>query len=134
MKFSLLAILLLPVSAWCADLPDAIATLNAVGREGAGNEAATESWKKVVQAGPSAIPALLAAAGKGSAVADNWIRLAGDTIASEARRKNEPLPIAEIEAFLRRVAKPGSWPAACLRSARASRSAARGEDRANAHQ
>lgn len=60
-----------------ANLTDSLNTLAAVGREGAGNDAAGPAWKDVVKAGPSALPALLATAGKGSPVADNWLRLAG---------------------------------------------------------
>ena len=96
-----LAILLLASTANLHSAPtDALNTLAAVGREGAGNEAAGAAWKAVVQAGPSGLPALLAETGKGSAVADNWLRLAGDVIVANALRAKQPLPLAEVEAFI----------------------------------
>ena len=79
---------------------DSLKTLAAVEREGRGNEAASTAWKDVVKAGPPALPALLAASGKGSAVADNWMRLAGDAIVEGALRAKQPLPLAEVEAFV----------------------------------
>ena len=75
--------------------------LASVEREGRGNEAATVAWQAVVKGGPAALPAVLAAAGKGSPVADNWLRLAGGAIVDAALRAKQPLPLAEIEAFLR---------------------------------
>ena len=47
-------------------------------------------------------------AGKGSAVADNWLRLAGDVIVENAQRGKEPLPLAEVEAFLKDTAHASS--------------------------
>ena len=82
-------------------LDDSLKTLIAIGREGAGNEAASAAWQEVVKAGPPAIPALLAAAGKGSPVADNWLRLAGDVIVENATRAKHLLPLGELEAFLK---------------------------------
>jgi hypothetical protein len=79
---------------------EALDTLAAVGREGAGNEAAGAAWKDVVRAGPSGLPALLAETGKGSVVADNWLRLAGDAIVEAALRAKQPLPLADVEAFI----------------------------------
>ncbi len=83
---------------------EALRSLATVEREGRGNEAASAAWKEVVKTGPSALPALLAAAGKGSAVADNWLRLAGDVIVENAKRAKQPLPLAEVEAFLKDTA------------------------------
>jgi hypothetical protein len=79
---------------------DSVKTLASVEREGRGNEAAAAAWREVVQAGPAALPTVLAASGKGSAVADNWLRLAGDAIVDAALRAKQPMPVAEIEAFL----------------------------------
>ena len=80
---------------------DSLKTLVAVDREGKGNEAASAAWKEVVKAGPSALPALLASTGKGSVVADNWLRLAGDVIVANALREKQSMPFAEIEAFIK---------------------------------
>ena len=82
-------------------LDESLKTLAAVGREGKGNEAASAAWKDVVQTGPASLPALLAAMGKGSPVADNWLRVAGDTIVENARHDGQALPLAEVEAFLK---------------------------------
>src|SRR6266404_4452296 len=82
-------------------LDESLQALAAVGREGKGNEAASAAWKEVVQAGPASLPALLAATGKGSPVADNWLRVAGDTIVQNARSHRQVLPVAEVEAFLK---------------------------------
>lgn len=84
-----------------ATVDDALKKLAAVEQEGRGNEAASAAWKEIVTDGAPALPALLAATGKGSPVADNWLRLAGDTIVENARRTNRPLPLGEMEAFLK---------------------------------
>ncbi|MEO6742823.1 MAG: hypothetical protein ABIP20_21490 [Chthoniobacteraceae bacterium] len=91
-----------------AALEDSVRELAATGREGAGNEAASAAWKKVVAAGPHALPALLAATGKGGPVADNWLRLAGDAITDAALHAKQPLPVAEIEAFLKDTGNPAA--------------------------
>ncbi|MDB6172414.1 MAG: hypothetical protein JWL59_1725 [Chthoniobacteraceae bacterium] len=97
-----LAIFLLATSlAVRASVDDSLKALVTVGREGQGNEAASIAWKELVKSGPPALPALLGAAGKGSPVADNWLRLAGDTIVANALVARQPLPIAEVEAFLK---------------------------------
>jgi hypothetical protein len=72
-----------------------------VGPEGKGNEAASVAWKDVVQAGPAALPVLLGATGKGSPVADNWLRVASDAIVQNARAHGQALPLGEVEAFLK---------------------------------
>ena len=84
-----------------AGMEDSVKALAATGREGAGNEAASAAWKQVVADGPRALPSLLAATGKGGSVADNWLRLAGDAIVDAALREKRPLPLAEMEAFLK---------------------------------
>jgi hypothetical protein len=104
MKLLLVTLLGLGVVPMHAALDDSLQALAAVGREGAGNEAASAAWKDVVRAGPSALPALLAATGKGSPVADNWLRIAGDTIVQDARSHGQTLPVAEVEAFLQDTA------------------------------
>jgi hypothetical protein len=84
-------------------------TLASVEREGRGNEAASAAWKKVVAAGPTVLPALLATTGSGNAVADNWLRLAGDAIVANALRNGKSVPLGEIESFIRdtKHAAPG---------------------------
>ena len=100
MKLRIPILLLATLATVRGAVDDSLKTLAAVEREGRGNEAASAAWKDVVKAGPSALPALLAASGKGSAVADNWLRLAGDAIVEAALRAKQPLPLADVEAFL----------------------------------
>ena len=83
-------------------------TLVNTGREGAGNEEASAAWTKVVAGGPPALPVLLALTGAGGAVADNWLRLAGDAIVDAALHDRKPLPLAEMEAFLKDTRNPAS--------------------------
>ena len=101
MKLLLPALLLAAFAQLQGAVDDSLKTLTAVAREGAGNEAAGTAWKAVVQAGPAALPALLAAAGQGTPVADNWLRLAGDVIVENALRAQQPLPLGELTAFLK---------------------------------
>ncbi len=101
MKLLLATFLLVSHSIVRGAAVDSVQVLASVGREGSGNEAASAAWKEVVKAGPAALPAVLAATGKGSAVADNWLRLAGDAIVDGALRAKRPLPLVEVEAFLR---------------------------------
>lgn len=103
------ALVLFLTNALSAGVPEALQAISSVGVEGAGNEAATAAWHVVVEAGPAALPAIVSTAGKGSAVADNWLRLAGDAIISTARVQNRTLPIAELE---RALLDAGGRPAA----------------------
>ena len=97
--------LLVPLLASSA-LAGSIDTLAKVGPEGVGNDAASAAWKQVVKSGPSELPAILGATGKGSAVADNWLRLAGDAIVDNALREKQALPLAEVESFLKDTSHP----------------------------
>jgi hypothetical protein len=83
-----------------ASVEQSIQTVTKLGREGEGNEAATSAWREIVAAGPSALRPLLAALGRGSPVADNWLRVAGNAIVDEAQRDSRPLPLDELRAFL----------------------------------
>ena len=101
LKFLQAAIFLALLAPLHAGLDDAVKALATTGREGSGNEAASAAWKSVVAEGPRALPALLAATGKGGPVADNWLRLAGDAITDAALHAKQPLPLAVVEAFLK---------------------------------
>jgi hypothetical protein len=83
---------------------DLDAPLNAlihVGREGEGNEAASAAVTRLSAAGPSALLPILKAAGRGSSVADNWLRVTATTIVDGARRAKTALPVSEIKGFIR---------------------------------
>jgi hypothetical protein len=87
-----------------ASIDDSLKALSSVDREGRGNEAASAAWREVVKAGPQALLPVLGATGKGSAVADNWLRLAGDVIVDNALRARQPLPLPDMEGFLKDTA------------------------------
>jgi hypothetical protein len=83
-----------------AALDRSLEALASVGREGQGNEAASAAWKEVVQSGPACLPELLAVTGRGGPVADNWLRVAGETIVSNARQQGREIPVGALESFL----------------------------------
>jgi len=87
---------------------ESIQALTAVAGEGSGNEKAGAAWREVVKAGPQVLPALLAAAGKGGPVADNWVRLACDAVIDSALRSKQALPLAEVEGYLIDTRQPAS--------------------------
>jgi len=101
MKTFLAIIPFLAFTSLHAALDEPVKALTAIEREGRGNEAAGAAWKQVVAAGPAALPAVLAATGTSGPVADNWLRLAGDAIVDAAIRAKQPLPLAELESFLK---------------------------------
>lgn len=108
MKRCLIFLLLLCTSQLRASIEGALDKLDAVGREGQGNEAASEAWKEVVKAGPTALLPLLSATGKGNVVADNWLRLAANVIADQASKDKASLPLGEMEVFLKDTQKAPS--------------------------
>ena len=89
-----------------AAVEDSVKALAATRHEGAGNETASAAWKKVVSEGPPALMPLLAATGKGGPVADNWLRLAADTIVCDRYRGKPGLPFEEMAAFLKDTRNP----------------------------
>lgn len=106
MKTVLSALILSASVAALAGVDDSVKVLAAVGPEGKGNVEASAAWRDVVKAGPSALPAILAAAGNGSAVADNWLRLAGDSIIDAAGK--DASASAALIAFLKDTTHPAA--------------------------
>lgn len=105
----LLALLLLSATAVHAETTaEALARLKAVGREGAGNEAAARAWKDVVSRGPKALPAVLQAMDDADALSANWLRTAGDAIAERALSADKPLPAEALEQFVRQTRHNGA--------------------------
>lgn len=101
--FATLSLASIPLCA--ADSAEAlIKTLASVGREGEGNERASAAWKSAVALGPRAIGAVLSQTGTGSPVADNWLRLAGNAIVDASLKSGKPLPLAELEGFVKKTA------------------------------
>ncbi len=87
---------------------EALARLKAVGREGAGNEAATRAWKEVVRQGPAALPTILQAMDDADAASANWLRTAVDAIAEKALAAGQPLPAESLEQFVRQTRHNGA--------------------------
>jgi hypothetical protein len=105
MKLVLSALIAIAAAPLHAGVEESVKALASVGAEGKGNEAASAAWQEVVKAGPSALPTLLAAAGKGSPVADNWLRLAGDAIVGA---KDAKVPAEPLLAFLKDTTHPAA--------------------------
>jgi hypothetical protein len=85
-----------------------LARLKAVGREGAGNTAAATAWKEVVRRGPSALPAILEAMDDADTTSANWLRTAVDAVAERALTAGEPLPVEQLERFIRQTRHNGA--------------------------
>jgi len=79
-----------------ADEAGAVAAIRAVGREGAGNEAAAAAWKELARSDAGRLPAILAAMDGANPLAANWLATAVDAVASRA----SALPLAELRGFL----------------------------------
>jgi len=105
----LIALFLLPVASVPADTPtEALARLKAVGREGAGNEAAARAWRDVVQQGPTALQAILQAMDDAGVVSANWLRTAGEAIVERTLAAGKPLPAETLERFIRQTQHNGA--------------------------
>lgn len=95
--------LFFPASAVAADakVGPLVARIKAVGREGAGNPAASSAWQELVELGPSTLLDILAALDDAEPAAANWLRAAVDTVAERAIADGRLLDQAGIEAFVR---------------------------------
>jgi hypothetical protein len=103
------ALLLLSFASVPADTPtEALMRLKAVGREGAGNEAAARAWKDIVQQGPAVLSAVLQAMDDADAASANWLRTAGDAIVERTLAARKPLPTETLEQFIRQTQHNGA--------------------------
>jgi hypothetical protein len=82
------------------DVTALLAVIKAVGKEGAGNPAATRAWLALARLGPDALPAVLAGFDDDNPVATNWLRAAVDDIGARSLWEKKPLPAAALEKFL----------------------------------
>ncbi len=104
-----IVLFLLPIASLAAETAtEALTQLKSVGREGAGNEAATRAWKEVVRQGTAALPAILQAMDDANAASANWLRTAGDAIVERARAVGKPLPVEALEQFIRQTQHNGA--------------------------
>jgi hypothetical protein len=96
----------LSVALWTAvssadDVPALISKLKAVGKEGVGNEPASQAAQELTKQEPRAIIELLRAMDDDQLVASNWLRGVVDAIAERALQQGQALPAAELDAFVR---------------------------------
>ncbi len=84
-----------------ADVAGALKAIQSVSREGTGNEAAATAWKVLVRSGAEALLPTLAAFETADPTAANWLRTAVDGIVQAAKKDKKPLPIADLERFLK---------------------------------
>jgi hypothetical protein len=106
-----LAVLLALAGAWAAGAAEKsagplLARIRAVGKQGEGNAEAARAWKELVKLGPDALPDILAALDEDGPVAANWLRPAVDAIAETALRNRQPLPVEQLERFVKQTYNP----------------------------
>lgn len=83
------------------DLSPELAKIRAVQAKGDGHRDAVAAMKKVSQADAAALPIVIAAMDDSSPLVENWIRAAAEAIAQKQLDKNLPLPVAQLELFLK---------------------------------
>ncbi|HVU87470.1 MAG TPA: hypothetical protein VHD36_09110 [Pirellulales bacterium] len=76
-----------------------IATIKAVGSEGAGTAQAQQAWKQLSQADVTAIWTILWALDDANPLAANWLRASVDAIAERQLRNGGKLPKNDLEVF-----------------------------------
>jgi hypothetical protein len=86
-----------------ADVKDALGRIKAVGREGAGNAAASKAWQELVRSGPDALLPTLSALDDADGTAANWLRSAVDAIAERELAAGRSLPAAQLEEFVKQT-------------------------------
>ena len=89
-----------------AELGPHLAKIRGVGKDGQGHPAAMAAYREVVRADAVQIPEILAGFAGAGPLAENWLRAAVDTIAERQLNGGQPLPQAELEAFVRDPAGP----------------------------
>jgi hypothetical protein len=97
----LLTCALLPRAAAADDVKAQLARIKALGSEGKGNDDAAPAWKALVAHGTEALLPTLQALDDAGVVGLNWLRPAVDAIVEQALSAKKPLPVAELEKFLR---------------------------------
>lgn len=79
-----------------AEVEGALATLRAVGPEGAGNAAAAKAWSEIAAAPASELPRIVAAMDDLGERARNYLFAAAATIADRELKAGHPLPMAAL--------------------------------------
>jgi hypothetical protein len=102
MKFWLGAVaLVLGAGVAAADRAADLEAIRQVGPGGGGSARAAQAWKRLADADVGELPALLAGMDGASPLARNWLRAAIDRVLERAAVAKAPLPLKELEAFLR---------------------------------
>lgn len=83
-----------------ADLDESIQSINAIHREGAGNEAAGAAWQQIARAPVDAIPHILAGMNRAGPLSMNALRVAAETVAARAEGNGQPLPQFALARFI----------------------------------
>jgi hypothetical protein len=96
-----LAALVLGVGVAAGDRAADLAAVRGVGPDGRGSAEAARAWKRLAEAEVRDLPALLAGMDGANPVARNWLRAAVDRVLERAAAAKAPLPVGELEAFLR---------------------------------
>lgn len=103
MRCGLSVLLLLAGGASVADAAsprDLIATIQAVGKEGQGHQAAQPAMRELSQQRADALPRILTGLNDANPLAANWLRNAFETIADRELSRSGTLPTADLERFI----------------------------------
>jgi hypothetical protein len=92
--------LILPAQVRAESFEQALTTLAQVNKDGAGHAAAVESLPQVTGASIDKLPQVLAAMKGVNPIAQNWLRGAADEMVMRAEAAGQPLPLAELTAFV----------------------------------
>jgi len=82
-------------------LQESLASLSAVDKEGQGHAAAQEAMRGLCSAKAADLPAILTALDRATPLGANWIRNAFETVAERELRQKNPLPVEQLEKFVR---------------------------------
>jgi hypothetical protein len=95
------AALVLAAGTAAADRAADLEAIRQVGPGGGGSAKAAQAWKRIADADAGELPVLLAGMDGASPLARNWLRAAIDRVLERAAVAKAPLPLKELEAFLR---------------------------------
>jgi hypothetical protein len=80
---------------------ESLRIIRAVGAEGRGNAAASAAWKQLATNDAKALPQILRGMDGANELAVNWLRAAVDSIAARETAHGHPIPLTELEKFVR---------------------------------
>lgn len=89
-------------------VPQALATIDAVGPHGAGNGAAQRAWARLIEVGMPALVPTLAAMSDSRPLAANWLRTVIDTLLDGERAAGRPLPLQTLQGFVQQKHHSGA--------------------------